>query len=397
MLVGLVGKPSSGKSTLFSAATLIDVAIANYPFTTIEPNKGIGFVRVECIDKEFGVQCNPRTGFCKNHVRYVPVEMMDVAGLVPDAHKGVGMGNKFMDDLRQADALIHVVDASGATNEKGEEVPAGYHDPCEDVEFLEEEVDLWFHSIIQRNWVKFSKTPFESRGQMLEQASQLLSGIIGNPYQLEKTLFKLNLLDKNPRLWSEDEIMAFARELRKNSKPIIIAANKADKPTSEKNIEKMRAKFPRLKIIPCSGVAELALRKAARDGSVEYYPGDKDFKILKQLTEGQTQALEFIRKNVLQKYGSTGVQQILDETVFGLLEYKAIFPAGVSKLADQHGNILPDCFLMPGDATALDFAFKLHSDIGNNFIKAIDVKTRQLIGKEHVLKHRDAVEIAFAK
>ena len=397
MLVGLVGKPSAGKSTFFSAATLVDVAIANYPFTTIEPNKGMGFVRVECIDKELGVQCNPRTGFCKNGTRYVPVELLDVAGLVPDAHKGVGMGNKFMDDLRQADALIHVVDASGGTNEKGEEVPAGYHDPAVDVEFLEKEVDLWFYGIVQRNWGKISKTPYKSTSEMHDAIAQILSGIGATPFHIETAIRKTGLAERQLRDWSEADIRSFAKFLRSHTKPIIIAANKCDKPHAFENIAALKKEFPHLKIIPCSGVAEMALRKAARDGAIEYYPGNPDFKVLKELSEAQGKGLDFIRQNILEKFGSTGVQQTLDEIVFGVLQYKAIFPAGVNKLEDQHGNVLPDCFLLPGDATALDFAFKLHSDIGNNFIKAIDVKTKQLVGKDHVLKHRDAIEIAFAK
>ena len=154
MLIGLVGKPSSGKSSFFSAATLVDVAIASYPFTTIEPNRGIGFVRIDCVDTEFNTQCNPRTGFCKNHVRYVPIELIDVAGLVPGAHEGKGLGNKFLDDLRQADVLIHVVDVSGSTNEKGEMVPVGSHDPAKDIGFLEEEINLWFLGVLQKNWPK---------------------------------------------------------------------------------------------------------------------------------------------------------------------------------------------------------------------------------------------------
>ena len=397
MLIGLVGKPSAGKSTFFSAATLIDVAIANYPFTTIEPNKGMGFVRVDCIDKEFNTQCNPRTGLCARGVRYVPVELLDVAGLVPDAHKGVGMGNKFMDDLRQADALIHIVDASGGTNEKGEEVPTGQHDPLKDVEFLEKEIDLWFYGIVHKNWAKVSRIPFKSRNEMLEQVMQILSGIGATVFLVEKAMAKAALTDKPARDWNDDDLLGFARELRKASKPIVVAANKADKPHAQENIERMKSEFPHLKIIACSGVAELALRKAAKEGSIEYLPGDSDFKILKPLNEMQTKGLEFIRANVLKKIGSTGIQQALDETVFAVLGYKAIFPAGVNKLADQYGNVLPDCFLLPGEATALDFAFKLHSDIGNNFIKAINVKTKQLVGKDTVLKHRDAIEIAFAK
>src|SRR3989339_897152 len=177
MIIGVVGKPSSGKSTFFNAATMLDVPMAAYPFTTIEANKGVGFVRVECVDKEFNVQCNPRTGFCRDHVRYVPVELVDVAGLVPGAHEGKGMGNQFLSDLSRADVLIHVIDASGSTNEKGESVAAGSYDPANDVRFLEEEIDLWFYGIIEKNWPKFGKVPFESKAKLVSAMAQNLSGI----------------------------------------------------------------------------------------------------------------------------------------------------------------------------------------------------------------------------
>src|SRR3989338_977131 len=115
MLIGVVGKPSTGKSTFFKASTLADVEIANYPFTTIKPNRAVVFVKIECVDKEFGKQCSPRIGYCVNGKRFVAVELLDVAGLVPGAHEGKGLGNQFLNDLNQADALIHIVDISGST------------------------------------------------------------------------------------------------------------------------------------------------------------------------------------------------------------------------------------------------------------------------------------------
>ncbi|MBI5046137.1 50S ribosome-binding GTPase [Candidatus Micrarchaeota archaeon] len=157
MLIGLVGKPSSGKSTCFQALTSVPVERSSRPFTTIKPNRAIAYVEVECVDKEFETQCDPRSGYCVNARRFVPVELLDVAGLVPGAHEGKGLGNKFLDDLRQADVLVHVVDASGSTNEVGESVAKGSYDPCNDVRFLEQELEYWIEGILDNNWNKLQR------------------------------------------------------------------------------------------------------------------------------------------------------------------------------------------------------------------------------------------------
>ena len=395
MFIAVVGKPSSGKSTFFSAATLVDVAIANYPFTTIEPNRGIGFVRIECVDKEFGVRCNPRTGYCKNHIRFVPVELIDVAGLVPGASEGKGRGNAFLSDLSRADVLIHVVDASGSTNEKGEPVAAGSYDPCNDIEFLEQEISLWFFGIIEKNWQKISKQPFESKAKLLEAFSKALSGLSVRESQIEEALKKTSLLEKKLQQWAEEDKKEFAFALREASKPIVIAANKCDIPVAEKNIQRLKEKFPSRHIIACSGFAELGLKKAAKQGLIDYEPGAKTFAKKQALNEKQAQVLDAIQKMVLDRYGSTGIQEVLEKTVFEILKYIAVFPAGVHKLQDAEGRVLPDVFLLPPNSTAIDFAFKLHTTMGEGFIRAIDVKTKQTVGKEHPLKHRDAIEIIF--
>ncbi len=397
MLIGIVGKPSSGKSTFFSAATLIDVARAAYPFTTIEPNKGVGFVRVECVDKEFGVQCNPRSGYCINHTRFIPVEMMDVAGLVPGAHEGKGLGNKFLDDLRQADVLIHVVDASGNTNEKGDAVTAGSHDPCLDVRFLEEELELWMLGILEKNWTKFARNPITGKQQLVDALAQNLSGLGVLPLHVDVALSKTRLTEKKLGDWSAEEKRAYIHALRLASKPIVIAANKMDLPHAKENVERMKKEFPHLNIYPCSGEAELTLKKAAKAGMIDYVPGAKSFEMKKELNEAQKAGLNYIQENVLSKLGGTGVQEALDNTVFSALQYIAIFPGGTKGLADAKGNIIPDCFLMPPHSTTLDFAFRLHTDFGKHFIKAIDVKTKLLLGKDHALKNRDVIEIVANK
>jgi len=390
MLLGLVGKPSCGKSTFFKAATLADVLIASYPFATIKPNHGIGYIRIDCIDKEFGVQCQPRTGYCINHQRFVPVDLMDVAGLVEGASEGKGLGNQFLDDLRQADIFIHIVDISGTTDAGGKET-TGYN-PVQDVRMLENELDLWYSGILKKVWKQFARTIQMEKSDFAKAVAKQFSGLKVSEEDVKNVLLKTKFSDK-PAGWSDEEINKFAHELRHKTKPMIIAANKSDKPDAQKNLKKIKQEYPGLMIIPCSADSELALREASKAGLIDYLPGDKNFKIKGNLNEKQKHALEVIKKNVLDIYGSTGVQQVLNSAVFDLLKYIAVFPAGASKLADSRGNILPDCFLVPERTTALDFAFIIHTDLGNNFIKAIDARTKQAVGKEYKLKHRDGIEI----
>ena len=396
MLIGLVGKPSVGKSTFFKAATLAEVEIASYPFTTIKANHGIGYVKIDCIDKEFGVKCNPSHGFCIKNKRFVPVELMDVAGLVPGASEGKGLGNQFLDELRQADAFIHIVDASGTTDAEGKILPEQEdYDPCNDVEFLEEELNKWYYNILVRAWKSFARKAETENTSFAESVSKQFSGLKVKEEQVKKVLLKSNLPEK-PSTWSSDDLMKFASVLRRESKPTIIAANKVDLEKGRENYEKLKKKFPDLTIMPCSADSELALREAAKARLIEYIPGEKDFKIIGNLTDKQKQALEKIKENVLDRFkNGTGVQAILNHAVFDLLKYIAVFPAGAHKLADSKGNILPDCFLLPEASTALDFAFFLHTDFGNNFIKAIDARTKRVIGKDHILKNRDALEIVI--
>ncbi|MBU0666444.1 MAG: redox-regulated ATPase YchF [Nanoarchaeota archaeon] len=397
MIIGVVGKANVGKSTFFKALTLADVEIANYPFATIKPNHGIGFVKVKCVDEELGVQCNPREGFCVNHKRFVPVDIIDVAGLVPGAHEGKGMGSQFLNDLNGADALIHVIDCSGSTNEKGEPVNKCSYDPAKDVEFLEEELDFWYFDILKKGWEKFARQIQQEQQDIVKALAKQLSGV-GVSEDLCKKIINQLSLSGQPVSWSEKDLFNLASEFRKATKPMIIAANKIDVPGAEDNYKRLRETFPHLTIIPCSAESELALKEAAKHRLIEYISGEKDFKITGDLNEKQKQALEFIKENVLKKFvEGSGVQAIINNVIFGVLEYIAIFPGGINKLEDQYGNVLPDCFLIPKNSTALDFAYKIHSDLGDKFIRAIDVKTKMTVGKEHLLKHRDVIEIISGK
>ncbi len=394
MLIGLVGKPSVGKSTFFKAATMAEVEIASYPFTTIKANRGVGYVKIKCIDEEFNTQCNPNHGFCINHWRFVPIELMDVAGLVPGASEGKGLGNQFLDDLRQADVFIHIVDLSGTTDAEGKPLDENNkYEIWKDVEFLEDELNRWYYNILKKVWRTFVRKAEIENTKFSEAVAKQFSGLKVKEDNVKSVLLKLNFPAKQTQ-WSDEQVFEFASELRKISKPMIIAANKIDTEKGELNYKLLKEKFPNAIIIPCSTDSELALRQAAKSGLIEYIPGEKNFKILKDLTEKQKTALDKIKENVLEKYEfGTGVQQVLNVAVFDLLKYLAIFPASANKLGDSKGNILPDCFLLPSGSTALDFAYFLHTDFGDNFIKAIDARTKKALGKSYELKHRDALEI----
>lgn len=390
MLIGIVGKTNTGKSTFFKALTLAEVEIENRPFVTLKPNHGIGYVKIDCVDKEFNVKCNPKEGYCIKNKRFIPVELLDVAGLVPGAHLGKGLGNQFLDDLRQADILIHVIDISGSSNERGEPVTQGSYDPANDIRFLEEEIDMWFFNILKKSWEKLIKEVKLENKELDKEIANQFSGLKITEPMVEDALKKLN---KEVSAWSENDLKRFSTELRKSSKRMIIAANKIDIPGSEKNLERIRKEFPHYTIIPCSAESELALREAAKHKLINYVPEENHFEITGNLTEAQKKGLEFIKENILEKYKSTGVEEVLDTAVFELLNYIAVFPVANNKLEDSSHNTLPDCFLVPNNTTVLEFAFKIHTDIGNNFIRAMDLKTKKIIGKDHILKHRDVVEV----
>lgn len=388
MLIGLVGRPSSGKSTFFKAATLMDVLIASYPFATIKSNHGMGYVKIEDLAPEFGKQSNPREGYVKSGHRFVPFELMDVAGLVEGASEGKGLGNEFLNDLAAADAFIHIVDMSGETD--GEGKPAKDYYPGRDIEIIESELDAWYLGILKKTWKIFTRSIEVEKRSFAESVAKQFSGLKVSEDDVKSVILKSKLNFDKPGIWKDEEIKEFAQLLRKETKPMIIAANKIDRPNGKENYKKVKEEF-NYEIVPCFSEGELALREADKAGLIEYAPGDDSFETKKELSKKQQEGLADISK-VLKEYGGTGVQEVLNKTVLDILGYIAVFPAG-SKLEDSKGNVLPDCYLMKKGSTALDFAFRLHTDIGNNFIKAIDVRTKKAVGKDYVLKHRDGLEI----
>ena len=395
MLIGLIGKANVGKSTFFSASTDNIVNIANYPFTTVKPNLGVCHVRIKCVCTEFGVKDNPVHSICIDGIRFVPIQIIDVAGLVPGAHEGKGLGNKFLDDARQADGLIHVIDVSGSTDSEGKPLTPGTGDPLEDIRFVEEEFDLWLVSIIKRDWDNIRE--LDSSGLTTNQIlKKRLSGLGVAESAIDKVLNKLNLHNKKIRSWTEQEIFDFCKNTRRIVKPVVIAANKADVLTSQNYLEKIMEKYTH--VIPCTSEFEMLLRKAVKNGFVHYLPGDDSFEIKEnvQLSDKQKHALQIV-SNFIKKHGSTGVQETLNVACFDLLKKIVVYPVeDESKLTDKKGNILPEAYLLNEESTAKDLANVIHEELGRGFLFAIDVRTRKRLGADYKLKNNDVIKIVSA-
>ncbi|AWR99430.1 redox-regulated ATPase YchF [Metallosphaera hakonensis] len=390
--IGLVGKTNVGKSTFFAAATMLEVEIANRPFVTIEPNVGVGYARKKCAHTELGVKCNPKNSICIGDFRFIPVKIVDVAGLIPGAHEGRGLGNKFLDDLRKADVLINVIDASGSTNEEGVMVPPGTRNPEDDIKFVENEINEWFFSIISKDWDKFARTTDLSNKDIVESLLAKVSGLSVNRKQIIKALKASGLENTKLLQWGEEELKKFSSTLRIISKPIVIAANKADISIARDNINRLREKYPHL--VPVSAESELALRRASKLGLIDYIPGDPIFKVKGNLEDRKLKALNYIKSTVLDVYGYTGVQQAINEAVFGALNMIHVYPVeDERKYTNKDGDVLPDVILLENGSTPKDLAFSIHTDLGKGFLYAIEAKRKIRIGEDYMLKDGDVIKI----
>ncbi|MFC4449907.1 redox-regulated ATPase YchF [Halorussus aquaticus] len=385
--IALAGKPNAGKSTFYKAATMADVDVANYPFTTIDANRGVSHVRTECPCLERDERCGDEN--CHEGKRYVPIELLDVAGLVPGAHEGRGLGNQFLDELTNADAIVNVVDASGGTNEEGEPVEIGSYDPVEEVDFIEEEMDQWLASIVERNWESVERKSRSPDFDIDDALADMLTGFGATEADVAASLRELDY-PEDPIQWTDDHREALARDVRARTKPIILVANKADVAPPE-NIE--RLKETGKPVIPATAEGELALRQAEKAGAIDYDPGDDDFEIVGDLSDDQQAGLEKIRE-VMREWGGTGVQESLNYAVYDLLDRITAYPVqNETKWTDAKGNVLPDAFLLRRGSTPKDLAYAVHSDIGDGYLHAVNGKTNREISDDYELEEGDVVKI----
>ena len=385
--LALAGKPNCGKSTFFKAATLANVEIANYPFTTIDANHGVAYVRTPCVCREIGTSC----GVCKDGVRFVPIGLIDVAGLVPEAHKGRGLGNQFLDHLRQADAILHLLDASGSTDAEGNPVGAGTHDPAGDIEFLEFEMSMWLYGILEKHWTKIQRQSQAKSSSMVIAIAELIAGLGITVDQVHAVELESGIdLTKA----GEKELARFCRQLLGRAKPMMLVGNRIDE-APDAFIEGLRGKGVHF----ATSAGELALRNAASAGILKYLPGDPSFSVLKPegLNPAQKAGLDRIA-GVMKKFGGTGVQEALNHAVFSLLDLIVVYPVeDEHKYADGKGRVLPDAFLLKKGSTPRDLAFRVHTEIGEGFLYAVDARTKMRVKDTHPLKDRDIIKIVSTR
>jgi ribosome-binding ATPase len=384
MEVGIVGKPNVGKSTLFNALTLLDATMAPYPFTTVKPNRGVGAVRFPCPHTELGKPCTPGNAACRNGVRWVPVSVVDVAGLVPGAHQGRGLGNQFLNDLSIADGFIQAVDATGATDPEGNPVPPGTQDPTEEVGWLGDELAYWVAGLLEREFDRQVRKAELEGVKIEEYLERRLTGLKIPPSSIQTALREAPIDRSHPSKWTPEDLLRLARVLLDAAKPRAVALNKCDRISPDRASELSQELRP-TPAAPTSAEAELTLRRAAQAGLVVYSPGDVDFQIpdATRLSPAQTKALEDL-KQLLRRWGSTGVQPLLESMVFERLHQVVVFPVeDETHWTDSKGRVLPDAFLVPAGTPVRAVAYRVHTELGEHFIRAIDGRTHRALAADH--------------
>src|ERR687889_2909575 len=371
--IGLIGKTNTGKTTFFNSATLATADISNYPFTTKQPTIGNANAVTLCVHKELNLQDNPKNSRCIDGWRFIPVELVDLPGLIKGAWEGKGLGNKFLSVAAQSDALLHIVDASGSIDAAGRIAEPGSGDPIADIGDIEEELVMWYLKLLEGNRDKISRA-INSGSDMQSAIADVFRGIGVNEEHVKLALQENRLENHKFDELGAQESKDFSWSLRDISKPTLIVANKVDLPSATDNFKRIREEYNDMIVVPSSADAELTLRRAANRGLIRYSPGDERFEIKDQsiLTDKQKWALNFIRKDILDEYMRTGIQFAINVAVFKLLRMNA-------------------------GSTVEDLAKEIHSELAKGLLYAIDIRDGLRLPINYEIKDRDILSIISAR
>lgn len=393
--VGLIGKTNAGKTTFFNSATSGNEEISTYPFTTKHPKIGNASVISLCVHREFNLKDSPKNSTCIDGWRFIPIELVDLPGLIKGAWEGKGLGNQFLSVAAQSDVLLHIVDASGSIDSSGRLAEPGTGDPIADVSDIEEEMILWYLKLFEGNRDKIIRS-INSGSDAVQSITEIFQGIGVKEWHVKRALEENELSDKKIGDFDPLQSRRFASTLRELSKPTLIVANKVDLSSAADNFKRLREHNKHMLVVPCSADAELTLRRAQVKGLIRYFPGDERFEINEKtsLNEKQKWALNFIRKDILGEYLQTGVQFALNVAVFKLLNMNVVYPvADPGKLSDKRGNVLPDAYLMRSGSSVEDLANEIHSDLAKGILYAVDVRNGLRLPTNYLVKDRDVLSI----
>ncbi len=397
--IGIVGKTNTGKTTFFNAATSSTAEVSTYPFTTKKPNIASGQVQTLCVCRELGLKDTPKNSTCMDGWRFVPIEIIDLPGLIKGAWAGRGLGTQFLNVVAQADALLHVVDASGSIDPEGRITHPGMGNPILDIYDIEEELILWFKAAVDRALARLRKKTLKKSASYDAPLAKELAGIGVRLPHVTRALADATLAEKTPKDWKDEDARLFAEKIRAVSKPTILIANKMDLAQAERNFERLREEFKSQLVIPVCSEAELALRRAQEKGFIQYVPGEEAFRVVDEsrLSKDQAWALAYVQQKVLTKLMRTGVQFALNSCIFKLLGMNAVYPVEDPKnFADRKGNVLPDAFLIPTGRTAQDMAREIHTDLASKMLYAIDARNGLRLPSDYTLRDRDVISIVAA-
>ncbi|KAI8802297.1 P-loop containing nucleoside triphosphate hydrolase protein [Cladochytrium replicatum] len=412
VLLAFVGKPSAGKSSFLNAVTDATAKVGNFPFTTIRPNHGVAYVPVECPCVRFGKsdQCQPRYGKCVEGQRMVPIKIIDVAGLVPGASEGQGLGNQFLDDLRTADALIHVVDVSGTTDAGGKET-VGY-DPINDIDWLRGEIHSWIKNNLMKRWPNIVRRHVAVKSTAAETLQLQFSGY-GSTLALVQQVMDVLAARGDPvvkepmETWTDETVHRVVDAFLDERFPTVVALNKIDLPDADKNIDRICRKYDASKIVLTSALSESFLRKLHKQKFIKYYEGTDRFELaedqtdahpeekLKPLDERTKSRLEKVQDLVLFRYGTTGVLDAVRRAI-ELLGLVPAFPVKninnfTSGTGTRTSGVFRDCILLKPGTTVRQFAKIVHPELERYYLYAETIGNRRLGEDDIVTKNNNVI------